>query len=350
MPEFADLFPAFVAKCAELHRALRPAAFVFFTTGTILLVRERLSARSLLLHLVRLAVLTTLLVQLPHWGNQVQELLQDGLLDGLGVDPQDVHDQYQALVVAKRDQGTGNAWWDLLGHVTGFSVESLVTAILWVFGQFAGLLLFWAYIVQKVILFVAYALSPLMVGCMAIPGLRSIGSRFLLNLVGVLLWPLGWTVAALVTQGMLDFMTDPSVKFLDPSATGYRLQTAVGLSVLAFWVAFSTVAAPTFIQKLLSGSLVAGELLSHATGGFIQTAATSAGAAAVGSATGLPLVTASAATMAGVLSSLSTAAGHGSAGAIIIAGSGLPPRSARARPDDDLAGDRAVRQLLARHR
>jgi len=27
--------------------------------------------------------------------------------------------------------------------------------------------------------------------------------------IGVLLWPLGWAVAALITQGILDFMTDP---------------------------------------------------------------------------------------------------------------------------------------------
>ena len=31
-----------------------------------------------------------------------------------------------------------------------------------------------------------------------------------MNIVGVLLWPLGWAVAALITQGILDFMTDPS--------------------------------------------------------------------------------------------------------------------------------------------
>ena len=37
-----------------------------------------------------------------------------------------------------------------------------------------------------------------------------------------------------------------------------------------------------------------------------------------------------------------------SAGAIIIAGSGLPPRSARGRPGDDITGDKAVRELIAR--
>ena len=63
-----------------------------------------------------------------------------------------------------------------------------------------------------------------------------------------------------------------------------------------------------------------------------------AGAAAVAATTGLPAVTAGAAGMAAVLSTLSTAAGHGSAGAIIIAGSGLPPRSARGRPGDDRTG------------
>ncbi len=52
--------------------------------------------------------------------------------------------------------------------------------------------------------------------------------------------------------------------------------------------------------------------------------------------------------MAAVLSTLSSAAGHGSAGAIIIAGSGLPLRSARGRPGDDITGDKAVRELMAK--
>ena len=66
------------------------------------------------------------------------------------------------------------------------------------------------------------------------------------------------------------------------------------------------------------------------------------------SATGLPLVTAGAAGMAALLSTLSSAAGHGSAGAIIIAGSGFAPRTARGRPGDDVTGDKAVRELIAK--
>jgi hypothetical protein len=127
------------------------------------------------------------------------------------------------------------------------------------------------------------------------------------------------------------------------------LQASLGVAVLAFWIAFSTVAAPLVIQKVFTyGTLAGGELIAGGFSSFFQTAATTAGAGAVGSQTGIPLATLGAAGTAAVLSTLSTASGHGSAGAIIISGSGLPPRSARGRPGDDITGDKAVRELIAK--
>src|SRR2546429_7537994 len=237
---------------------------------------------------------------LPQWGNEAQHILQTSILDGLGVDPSNVHDQYNQLLAVKRDTGSDRSWWDTLGDLTGFTVETLISGVLWMIGQFASLLLVWAYIIQKFILFSGHALSPLLIGFMAIRPLRSVGSSYLLNLAGVLLWPLGWGVAALITQGILDFMTDPSLKYLDPTATAYSLQTSFGVLVLAFWIAFSTIAAPLVIQKVLSsGALVGSQLIAGAFSSFFQTAATTAGAAAVGSTTGGSLGTARAAGMGG---------------------------------------------------
>src|SRR5207249_600928 len=146
-----------------------------------------------------------------------------------------------------------------------------------------------------------------------------------------------------------DFMTDPTFKYLDPTAKLYSLQGSIGVVVVAFWIVFSTIAAPLVIQKVIAqGELAAGHLMAGAVSSFFQTAATTAGAAAVASTTGVPFATLGAAGMAALLSTLSTAGGHGSAGAIIIAGSGLPPRSARGRPGDDVTGDRAVRELIAK--
>lgn len=349
MATFEQLFPTFLQKCAELHELLRLVAFMLFIVGTILLVLHGFTGRTLILHMVRLFVLTSLLVMLPQWGNEAQRLLQTSILDGLGVDPSQVQDQYNHLLEVRRDTGEDRSWWDILGDIRAFTVEHIISGILWLVGYFAALLLFWAYIIQKFILFSAYALSPLLIGFMAIRPLRSIGSRYLMHIVGVLLWPLGWAVAALITQGILDFMTDPSSRFFDPTASFYSLQATFGVAVAAFWIIFSTIAAPLVIQKVIaSGELAGGQLIGGAFGSFLQTAATTAGAAAVAAPIGVPAVTAGATGMAAILSTLSSAAGHGNAGAIIIAGSGLPPRSARGRPGDDITGDKAVRELIAK--
>ncbi len=235
MASFEQLFPTFLQKCAELHELLRIVSFMLFIVGTILLVLHGFTGKTLILHMVRLFVLTALLVMLPQWGNEAQRILQTSILDGLGVDPSQVQDQYNRLLEVRRDTGEDRSWWDILGDIRAFTVEHIISGILWLVGHFASLLLFWAYIIQKFILFSSYALSPLLIGFMAIRPLRSVGGRYLMNIVGVLLWPLGWAVAALITQGILDFMTDPAFKYIDPTATIYSLQATVGVVVVAFW-------------------------------------------------------------------------------------------------------------------
>ena len=265
MASFENIFPTFLQKCAELNELLRIVAFALFIVGTIMLVTHGFTGKTLMLHMVRLFVLTALLVFLPQWGNQVQSLLQSSILNGLGVDPSNVQDQYNQLLVIRRDTGSTHSWWDIIGNVSGFTVEVLISGILWLIGQFASLMLFWAYIIQKFILFSGYALAPLLIGFMAIRPLRHTGSRYLMHLVGVLLWPLGWAVAALITQGILDFMTDQSLRYLDPTATFYTLQESIGVLVLAFWIIFSTIAAPVIIQRAIAtGSSVGSDLFSGA--------------------------------------------------------------------------------------
>ncbi len=349
MATFDSIFPTFLADCAGLHTLLLSVAYALFIVGVIVTVSHRFTHRSLLNLLMRLLLLTSLLVFLPAWGNTLQSLLQSSILSGLGVDPSQVYQQFNQLLIIKRDPSTQSSWWNVMSQPHNYTTDLIITAILWLVGQLASLMMFWGYIFQKVILNMGYALSPLLIGFMAIPALKQIGSRYLLNLVGVLLWPLGWAVAALVTQGILDFMTDPTFEYLDPTSTLPDLQKTIGVAAVGFWIIFSTVAAPIIIQHVISSGVQAGsQLLSGGVSSAIQTAATTAGAAATASTTGIPIVTAGAAGIAALLSTMSTAANMGSAGAIIIAGSGLPPRSARGRPGDDITGNKAVRELIAK--
>jgi len=348
MATFNSIFPTFLAKCGELHTLLLSVAYALFITGIIVTVAHGFTHKALLHLLARLLLLTSLLVFLPVWGNQIQQLLHDSILSGLGVDPAQVYQQFVHLLVIKRDP-TQTSWWNVMAQLHNFTTDILITFVLWLIGLLASLMMFWGYIFQTVIINMGYALSPLLIGFMAIPALKHIGNRYLLNLLGVLLWPLGWAVAALVTQGILDFMTDPTFEYFDPTSTLPDLQKTIGVAAVGFWIIFSTVAAPIVIQHVITSGVQAGsQLLSGGVSSFIQTAATTAGAAATASATGIPVVTASAAGIAALLSTMSSAANMGSAGAIIIAGSGLPPRSARGRPGDDITGNKAVRELIAK--
>ena len=258
MATFDTIFPTFLAKCGELHTLLLSVAYALFVTGIIVTVHHQFSHKILLHLLVRILVLTSLLVFLPVWGNMIQNLLQASIMSGLGVDPSQIYKQFLELLVIKRDPSTLSSWWNVLSQLHNITTDLIITAVLFLVGHFASLMMFWGYIFQKVILNMGYALSPLLIGFMAIPALKHTGARYLTNLAGVLLWPLGWAVAALVTQGMLDFISDPTLEYIDPTSQLPDLQKTFGAAAIGFWIIFSTIAAPVIIQKVItSGALAA---------------------------------------------------------------------------------------------
>jgi len=348
MASFESLFPTFLQRCADLRVLLLVVAYLLVIVGIIMTAMRRPSPRAWMRYFARVTVVMSLLVFLPQWGDGVQGIVATTVTDTLKADPDQVFLAYQQTLTIKHSQTESTGLWDLIASGTSALVNIIISGVLWLVAFAASLLVFWAYIFQKIVLNIGYALSPILIGFIAVPALASVGNRYLMNLIGVLIWPLGWGVAALISQGILDFMTDQSFLTIDPTSTLYSLQNLIGLAVLSFWTVFSTFAAPMIIQKVLTyGIQAGGPLLSGGIGTFLQTAATTASAAAVAAPVGRPIVTAASAGLAAVLSTASLAGGMGSAGAIIIAGSGLPPRSARGRRGDDITGDKAVRDLIA---
>ena len=340
MATFDSIFPTFLAKCGELHTLLLSVAYALFITGIIVTVHHQFSHRILLHLLVRIMVLTSLLVFLPVWGNQIQQLLQDSILSGLGVDPTQVYQQFVQLLVIQRDTTTQTSWWNVMSLLHNLTTDLIITVILWLVGLLASFLMFWAYIIQSIILNLGYALSPLLIGFMAIPALKHTGTRYLTNLAGVLLWPLGWAVAALVTQGILDFMTDPSFEFIDPTSTLPDLQKTIGVAAVGFWIIFSTIAAPVIIQKVIaSGALAGGELLSGGARAAVQTASSAVRGAVAAAPLG-PVAAVAAGGAAGTIGLFSASSGMGNTGSLVSGLAGLGSSK------NDASGDKAVRQML----
>lgn len=340
MATFDSIFPTFLTDCAELNTMLLSVAFVLFIVGVILTVFYKFSHQVLLHLLIRLLLLTSLLVYLPTWGNEIQQLLQNTIISGLGVDPSQVYQQFLELLVIKRDPSTMSSWWSVLSRLPDISADLLITIVLWVVGWAATVMMFWAYIIQTVILNIGYALSPLLIGFMAIPALKQTGERYLLNLVGVLLWPLGWAVAALVTQGMLDYLSNPASDYISPIPGQPGMQGTLGAATVGFWIIFSTIAAPFIIQKTIaSGALAATELLSSGASVAIQTATAAAGGAVAGASLG-PIGAVAGGAVAGTAGLFSASAGFGNAGSLVSGGFAIIGSA-----KGDLTGDKAAHRL-----
>lgn len=296
------------------------------------------------------------LSQLTLWGNQVSAIVDETVKTTLKADPTKVFEQYQKTLEVQKGTATDRSWWDKLTDSQAL-FETAVSALLYALGLFASVIVFYAYLVQKFVLYLGYALSPIFVGFLAVRTLQSIGTSYLLGLAGVMLWPLGWGAAAIMTQGLLDFMADQS--FLGfggvGGAAGYTLQNLIGVAVLGVWLIFSTIAAPVILQKAIATGAQIGSALA-------------AGAATAGTAAATTGAT-TAATLGGGGGALAAAgglAGGAIAGGVALAGSSmtgspyspggglLSSLASQRRPKkpakDDLSGDEAVRELLANSR
>ena len=213
MNNFDTLFPNFLSLCAEMNRVLTPIAFVLLAVGIVSsTVTGHRSPSAYLRTIGRTFAFAAVLAYLPTWNNEIASVVDTTVKQTLRADPAGVYAQYQkALAVSKGTSGTGTgskSWWDLLDAQSIF--EHLISAALWLLGFLASVIVFYAYLVQKFILYVGFALAPIFIGFLAVRTLHSIGVAFLLGYAGVLCWPIGWGAASLLTSGLIGFMTDQS--------------------------------------------------------------------------------------------------------------------------------------------
>lgn len=364
MNNFDTLFPNFLSQCAEMNRVLTPIAFVLLAIGIVSsTVTGHRSPSAYLRTVGRTFAFAALLAYLPTWNSEIATVVDTTVKQTLKADPAGVYAQYQkALAVSKGTNvsGTGSkSWWDMLNGQAFF--EALISAAMMLLGFIASVIVFYAYLVQKFILYVGYALAPIFIGFLAIRTLHSIGVGFLLSYAGVLCWPLGWGAASLLTSGLISFMTDQS--FLASGgfsgSAGYGLQNLMGLAALAIWLISSTIAAPIIIQKAIATGTQVGQALfaTTATAGIAGAtagigAATTFGAA--GGVGGFIAGTAAGGTAAliGAAEASATGSSYSPAGNLIgsLGAARRQPRPPRRPKRSDPTGDEFVRELLTRSR
>ena len=182
MNDFDSLFPNFASQCAEMNRVLLPVAFVLLIIGIVSsTVTGQRSPSAYLRTFGRTLAYLAVLTQLSTWGNQVSAIVDDTVRETLKADPAGVYDQYQKkLAIQKADSGKSSWLGKLFDGKAMF--ETLVSWFLYVLGFLGSVIVFYAYLVQKFVLYLGYALAPIFVGFLAVRTLQSIGVSYLLGL------------------------------------------------------------------------------------------------------------------------------------------------------------------------
>jgi hypothetical protein len=361
MNNFDTLFPNFLNQCTEMNHVLTPIAFVLLAIGIVSsTVTGRRSPSAYLRTIGRTFAFAAILAYLPTWSNEIATTVDSTVRDTLHADPAGVYQQYQkALAVNKGTSSTSGSksWWDVLDGQALF--EAGISIILWLLGFIASVIVFYAYLVQKFILYVGFALAPIFIGFLAVRTLHSIGVGFLLGYAGVLCWPLGWGAASLLTSGLIGFMTDQSFLNLGGvgGSAGYGLQNLLGLAALALWLISSTIAAPIIMQKAIATGAQVGQALTT-TAVVAGSAGAAAGVAAVTTiaagggvaAAGTGIAGGGAAVMLGAAEASMTGSTYSPLGNLVSSLGGGMSRRARRPKKNDPTGDEAVRELLQRSR
>lgn len=362
MNNFDTLFPNFLNQCTEMNHVLTPIAFVLLAIGIVSsTVTGRRSPSAYLRTIGRTFAFAAVLAYLPTWSNEIATTVDSTVKNTLHADPAGVYQQYQKALALNKGTGSSKSgtksWWDVLDGQALF--EAGISIILWVLGFIASVIVFYAYLVQKFILYVGYALAPIFIGFLAVRTLHSIGVGFLLGYAGVLCWPLGWGAASLLTSGLISFMTDQSFLSLGgvSGSAGYGLQNLLGLAALALWLISSTIAAPIIMQKAIATGAQVGQALTT-TAVIAGSAGAAAGVAAVttiASGGGVALAGAGvagggAAAMLGAAEASMTGSTYSPLANLVSSLGGGMSRRPRRPKKSDPTGDEAVRELLQRSR
>jgi hypothetical protein len=361
MNNFDTLFPNFLNQCTEMNHVLTPIAFVLLAIGIVSsTVTGRRSPSAYLRTIGRTFAFAAVLAYLPNWSNEIATTVDSTVKNTLHADPAGVYQQYQKALAVNKGSGSASgskSWWDVLDGQALF--EAGISIVLWLLGFIASVIVFYAYLVQKFILYVGYALAPIFIGFLAVRTLHSIGVGFLLGYAGVLCWPLGWGAASLLTSGLISFMTDQSFLSLGGvgGSAGYGLQNLLGLAALALWLISSTIAAPIIMQKAIATGAQVGQALTT-TAVVAGSAGAAAGVAAVttiASGGGVALAGAGiagggAAAMLGAAEASMTGSTYSPLGNLVSSLGGGMSRRPRRPKKSDPTGDEAVGELLQRSR
>ena len=212
-----------------------------------------------------------MLGQVDEWVFFLGNTVQEGVIDELGTDPRETHTRFGEIIANPQDESEDGSWYDFIFDTEAAVATALGRFLVYITAKISWLIVWWAYVIQKGFLYFGVALLPLFLPMFLLNATRGIAIRYVLGIIGILLWPLGWAVANLMTEGLLDNAADRTL-FEFSGVLGqasFGPQMIIFTIVASLWLVFSTLAAPVILGRVVTtGSQIGAALL----GGFMGAA------------------------------------------------------------------------------
>ncbi len=245
--QLSSLFVKMQAEASQLYEVMIGVAALLMLGSLMVRVSQADSNPAQLIRsILAIGFISFSIHSFPDWVNHVQAMAQ-GWVQELDADPAQTHQEFAALIAGASEGEEKPGIWDVLwskggglGHAVVYALilltANLATVVMWIFA-----------FVQQFMVLLQTALAPPFLAMFLIGSLSSKAWGFLLNLVSVLLIPLGWGIMHIVTAGLMAWAESNQVYTVENGVVVVSAQTVFFILLISVWIVSGTIGAPWMI-------------------------------------------------------------------------------------------------------
>jgi len=300
MSSFYEEFQQITYDC---YGALMPFALVLAFAGLLLHVYKGIMGGSLegiFGHLVMTAVVASIMQFYGEWIFDAQEVLGRDLVEALGMNPMGIIENFgNSFAEIDIDGGGEPDFLDFLGFIDPMAIIEYIAGIIASFimiivGVITYVLIFLAYQVQIVALYMGCAASPIFMGMLLFDQTRESAIKYHVGMIAICFWPLGWALGLMFADGLLTAGVELIITIVTPAfafsaALGLLttvIATVILIVIVAGWIMFTVFKAPKVIQAALVSGAQIGMAFAGAAAGAVS-GGVGAGVGVAGSVAGM---------------------------------------------------------------
>ena len=286
MTLFEQFFAEFTKACAKLYLAFMPWALVVYVLAVPIELSRGIDVRRLLNFFAKIFILILLTVNAHRLMNSGGLVVENFIKRSGLVSPEKTAEAYKERLAAALGDDTIMEGGFLSLLFSSHFFDGLIYGTLFLVSVAVLLIITFITLVQKACLLVCWSVCPVLFAILALEPLAHLGVAHLMRCIAIILWPLGFCIAATFSDALLQMAIHlrvlPSTSVV--SSLAGAIETLLIVAAIGFWNVYSTLKAPGFIHKFLVGHEGVAQRIPQAVS-TLGSAAVFVGTAVVGGAT-----------------------------------------------------------------